>query len=237
MRVNVLYDQAFVDRFGSDYMNILQSVFSNNTNGISIGSVLKDNFGISLKTTYTSTAYQSLPYVQNCEHKNDINTICKDCKDISNDDDVTECQNGLHHKSETHMIDEILNSYLSDSSNINILFTGQITCHYVDETNEETLEHSRYHSPAHAYGWGTINGNRILILTYKNRTEVIYDLYDNIIRTTTHEILHNLGVQHCDKNNLCIMVSQTQSITANLSMCTSCCSTANANKIHLYNHQ
>ena len=38
-------------------MDILQSVFSNNTNGLSIGSVLKDNFGISLKITYTSTPY------------------------------------------------------------------------------------------------------------------------------------------------------------------------------------
>lgn len=228
MRMNVLYDQALADRY-SNYMNLLHSIYSENSIGVSIASVFKERFGISLRVTYTASVYDSYPYSQNCQHKNNINTVCNDCKNQSNESALIECQNGLHHKSERKILRAIELKALYESTQIEILFTGHRTC--ADDDNS-------VHRPT---GWSigltTPNYNRTLIMAYHYSTDFENDNFDYIIATVAHETLHIFGAPHCTATGVCIMQSANLSSKQNLSMCDACRNYVNQNKYKLYLHQ
>lgn len=239
MRLNVLYDQAFVNRFGSDYMNILQSVFCDNSIGVSIAEVFKNNFGISVKTNFSSISYQSYTYTQDCLHKNNLDTICLDCKNVGFNSDEEECQSGLHHKNEAKILFSLPENPLSTSTEVNILFTGFNTCN-IKEKEEDGIISIKHQDYPTAHGLANLNHNQIEIIAYTRYSDLVSsasDKFDKIMRTTAHEILHTLGVVHCENEHSCIMKAQTYLPTVHLLMCDICRGTANANKINLYYHQ
>lgn len=114
------------------------------------------------------------------------------------------------------------------TTNINILFSGYKGCY----ANEEMTNHEEVSANA----WANVSGNRILILTYTRRNDLPNGDFDEITRTTTHEILHTLGVGHCDDGKNCIMLKSGGTVTTELMMCNECQSIANGNKLTLYYH-
>ena len=225
LNVSVIYDQGFVDRYGSPYLNKLKSVYGNNSNGISFSSVFYDRFGIRLDVSFSSTVYQSYPYTNSCIHKNAIDTYCTDCKNVASDSDYVECSNGLHHKAELSFLGCVPNGQLlKNGEQTNILYTGHRGC-YSDGSS---------HSTQHAYGWAYTGGNRIVVMSALFNTPLSSGNIDDILKTTVHEHLHNFGASHCDKSEDCIMSKNTSTINVNLTMCTACRNTVNQNKYQLY---
>lgn len=225
LNVSVIYDQGFIDRYGSAYLNTLKSVYGNNSAGISFSSVFYDRFGIRLDVDFSSTVYQSYPYTNSCTHKNAIDTYCNDCKNAASDSDFVECSNGLHHKAELSFLASVPNGQLlKNGEQTNILYTGHRGC-YSDGSS---------HSTQHAYGWAYTGGNRIVVMSALFDTPLSNGNIDGILRTTVHEHLHNFGAPHCDKSEDCIMSKNTSDINANLKMCTACRNIVNQNKYHLY---
>ena len=238
MRMNVLHDASFEDTY-SNYLELLKAIYSENSAGNSIASVFKDRFGIALRVTYTTETYESYPYIENCVHKTSIETICKDCKNAGSHSDAIECWEGLHHKSELSLLGTIPYSCLYNSTYTNILFTAYKCCYgFVvrnddGSINEEQSVHQDY---PYANGWTTTNHNRIIIMAYTQRDNLPNNV-DGIMRTTAHETLHTFGAHHCNAANPCIMNSQNTSVTLNLTMCDTCQSIVNENKLELYKHE
>ncbi|CDC70609.1 unknown [Candidatus Colimorpha enterica] len=93
----VNYDPAFVTRYSS-YLNILNKIFNGNSIGKTPESFFMNNYGIHLNVTINQSSYQSHPYVSNCTHKNNINTLCLDCKNIGTGTGAFRCYMAYHHK-------------------------------------------------------------------------------------------------------------------------------------------
>lgn len=239
MRMNVLYDDSFVDEYPS-YMDLLRAIYSDNSIGNSIVSVFKDRFGIALRVTYTTTIFESFPYTENCIHKASIETMCMDCKNAGSDIDAVECRADLHHKSELSMLGTIPYTLLYNSTYTNILFTAYKGCYGVvtrDEDGNLDTEKTWHNYEPHAHGWAANSCNKIIILAYTYRDNLSNNDFDGIIRTTAHETLHTLGADHCDTSSSCIMNSQSVQVSQNLTICATCCNTVNTNKFWLYRHQ
>ncbi len=246
MRLNVLYDQAFVDRFGiAEYQNVLHLVFSENMRGISIAEVLKENYGIAFRLTYTSTTCQSYPYAQYCLHKNDMNAGCEDCKNADTDHIVVECQGGLHHKSEHTFLRTFPDIYIEEMPYINILFTGQQTCkgeflkdengNYIRDPETGELEFIHHHNVV--FGMASLLYNEVVIYTYKERNKIKVNSYTGIIATTLHELTHSMNVEDGCIQTDCIMYSDIENVEVTLYLCDECRGTADSNKFRFYNHQ
>lgn len=236
LRVNVMYDQSFADRFGTEYANILHEIFADH----SMRETFKIYYGFAFRVSFDAIPHQSYPYIENCVHKNDLDTICHDCKNNSNSDEFTECLNGYHHKNETRILDSVPCTDLLDSAQVNILFTGYNTCYA--GTDEDSG--SQFHQDVpYAYGWAVLNYNSVAIIAFTLYTDITSnttDKYDKIIETITHELSHNLGADHCNDNGYgddCIMGKSTPTVIRNLIMCDTCQTTINNNKLKLYNHQ
>ena len=223
---NVIYDQGFVDRYGSSYLDVLESIYSDNSIGISFSSVLKERFGIRLHVNFSSSTFESYPYTNNCIHKNQIDTYCLDCKNAASDSTETECTNGLHHKAETKFLEQIPNTeLLSNTNRIDILYTGHRGCYYNDEK----------HIEQYANGWAPVGGSKIVIMAGLFDVPLKNGDINSILGTVVHESLHCFGAEHCDGSESCIMIIQESTVTANLKMCRTCINVVNANKHKLYN--
>lgn len=227
MNINVLYDQAFIDRFGaSNYKNVLQAMYSENSTGLSLKSVFKDRFGIRVNVVFSNTVYQSYPYIEDCAHKNQIDNYCLNCKNVAGYSIQEACASGLHHKSEDYILGTLPDLYLDQSTEIQILHTGFRACYY--HTSGDHAQRS----------YGLTSGyerNSVAIFCELYTADIINDYYDAVIKTITHELLHTLGAPHCLNN--CIMCSSQGTLTISaLMMCESCSNIANSNKIQLYYH-
>ncbi len=230
MHMNVMYDWAFKEQY-SNYMELLYSIYSDNSIGTSVAGVLKDRFGISLRVTYNTSVYASYPVIEECDLQHSITELCSDCKDIDDEIDAIECAAGLHHKSEISILSEIDFTALYDSTETNVLFTGYSTCY------SNGVSH-QYESSA--YGWSKTGHSKILILTnqfYNRLSSNSSDKFDRIMSTLTHETLHTLGVSHCNNYGACIMDTPETNTFQNLTMCNICFQIANQNKFRLYHHE
>lgn len=238
MRMNVMYDQSFVDRY-PNYLTVLSSVYSENSIGNSIADVLKERYGVLLRVTYSNSVYNSYPYIENCTYKTSVDTICKDCKGQARDFEAVECRAGYHHKAEIAMLDMIQHDSIQTSVQTNILFTDYKTCYgYVvrDENGVLDLSQTIHEDSSRTNAWSFVSGSGILVLADNLRSNFSNQNFDNVIRTTMHEMLHTVGVPHCD-SVVCIMNSQEINVTQNLSMCEECQDVFEQNKLKLYNHQ
>ena len=224
LNLTVRYDPALTTRLGSDYRNKLLAVFDNNSVGKSTKQFLLENFGIHLEILFPSTTppYMSYPYTKNCNHKNEINTLCFDCKNLGSSNDIQNCSNGYHHKRETEFL--MPSIPLEDSQYVNILFTGHKGCYSSSTT------HINY---GYAYAWTTTAGNSIAVLS---------ELFpwmsnnDKIVFVVSHEILHTLSASNHSGGNCIMDAASNLNVQQNLAICQSCLTTVNSNKVKLYNH-
>lgn len=224
LKIRVMYDAAFITRYGSSALDKLEAIYGNNSAGNSFQSVFKDRFGIKVDVDIASL-FNPYPYQCGCRYRNAVDLLCIDCKNADNKSDAIECQNGLHHKSETHMLSSIGDStLLQNADETNILYTGQIGC-YSDGVN---------HRQKSYYGWAYVGGNNIIIMTSLFKDDLDDNFINNILRTTVHEHMHCFGTGHCSSSQ-CIMNKNTPEINAALSMCTNCRDEIDENKLKLYN--
>lgn len=243
MRINAYYDQSFCTLYGTlygtNYLNVLHSIFGNNSINNSIAKLYKERFGILVKVSYNQAIATSYPEIHTCTYVNSIETLCNDCHNEGSDIPAVECRSGLHHKAELSFLGTIPNEYLYNSSQINMYFTGYKACYGVVNRDEfdEIIDSETYHQNApYANAWSGTNRNDVLILAYTARDNIATGNYDTIIKTVSHELLHNLSVQHCDGSVPCIMKGANTYICQNLPICDICYGTANSNKLKLYNH-
>lgn len=224
LKINVVYDQGFIDRYGSTYMEVLNMIYGNNSNNISFASVFKERFGIKVKVNISQAVHSSYPYEQECIYKHDIDTYCYDCKNEMNESAVTECSSGKHHKAELSMLGQLPYQSLENANNTTILYTGHRGCCTDGNT----------HTTQYAYGWSSTNCNRIVILSALFEQNIKNSDINGVLRTTVHEHMHSLGAPHCDQTEDCIMSKNTPTINANLTMCSTCQNIVNNNKFKLY---
>ena len=224
LNLTVRYDPALTTRLGSDYRNKLLAVFDNNSVGKSTKQFLLENFGIHLEILFPSSTppYMSYPYTKNCNHRNEINTLCFDCKNLGSSNDIQNCSNGYHHKRETKFL--MPSIPLEDSQYVNILFTGHNGC-YSSSTKHITT--------GYAYAWTTAAENSIAVLS------ALFPWMSNndkIVFIVSHEILHTLSASDHSGGNCIMDTASNLNVQQNLVICQSCLTTANSNKVKLYNH-
>ena len=225
LHISVIFDQGFVDRYGSAYKDYLKAVYGNNSKGLSFSNVFKERFGIRLDVVFSNTVNKSYPYVNNCNYKDEFDTYCNNCNNPTSKNTVNDCENGLHHKAELKFLEQVPNGQLLENGKqTNILYTGHRGC-YTDGSS---------HSFQHAYGWSYISGNQIVVMAALFDSNLLSGNIDNILRTTVHEHLHSFGAPHCDKSEDCIMSKNEPSINVNLKMCSVCKKIVNENKYKLY---
>ena len=237
--MNVLHDTSFEQSY-SNYLELLKTIYSDNSVGNSIASVFKDRFGITLRVTYSTTSYVSFPYIENCIYKSSIETICMDCKNEESEIDAVECCANLHHKSELSLLRTIPYTYLYNSTYTNILFTAYKGCYGVvarDENGDLDMNKTHHQDFPYASGWSSINCNRISIMAYTYHNELLNNNFDGIMRTIAHETLHTFGASHCNESNYCIMNSADPQVKQNLTMCETCQNKVNDSKLGLYGHK
>ena len=219
LNLTVRYDPAFNSRYGQ---SALQYAFQTNSSGKSVSSFYMEHFGIHVNVTYTQSTHQTYPYQNNCVHKNNFDTICFDCKNQSSQDVETECANGYHHKRDSRMM--MSSVPLEESSSINIVFTGHSSC---------TIS-GGVHKTNTVFGISTVFANSVLIIAPMHSAFTASP--NEIIDTTTHELLHVIGrVGHCTNTN-CIMSLRYGSISTGMPLCSECKMFATAGKYNLYNH-
>mgnify|MGYP001431295929 CR=1 FL=1 len=224
LNLTVRYDPALTTRLGSDYRNKLLAVFDNNSVGKSTKQFLLENFGIHLEILFPSSTppYMSYPYTKNCNHRNEINTLCFDCKNLGSSNDIQNCSNGYHHKRETKFL--MPSIPLEDSQYVNILFTGHKGCYSSSTTHITT---------GYAYAWTTAAENSIAVLS------ALFPWMSNndkIVFIVSHEILHTLSASDHSGGNCIMDTASNLNVQQNLVICQSCLTTANSNKVKLYNH-
>lgn len=224
LNLTVRYDPALTTRLGSDYRNKLLAVFDNNSVGKSTKQFLLENFGIHLEILFPSSTppYMSYPYTKNCNHRNEINTLCFDCKNLGSSNDIQNCSNGYHHKRETKFL--MPSIPLEDSQYVNILFTGHKGCYSSSTTHITT---------GYAYAWTTTAENSIAVLS------ALFPWMSNndkIVFVVSHEILHTLSASDHSGGNCIMDAASNLNVQQNLVICQSCLTTANSNKVKLYNH-
>lgn len=236
LNFNVMYDQAFIDRFGEDeYMDVLKNIYAKTSAGeATIPQVLKERYGILVTVTYASNIYESFPYTQNCIHKNNIDTACEDCKNEGSGgaDPVGDCEDGYHHKAIQKILTDLPLISTSVSTQINVLYTGHNTCYY-DDKDKEHIE---------VNGLSQNMKNGIVIDASKFGTEINNGDYTSIRKTVLHELLHTFGVNHCaeDENIFCIMNLETKDkydTKQNLLICSDCHNMLKSHLLYIYYHE
>lgn len=224
LNLSIKYDKALTTRLGSDYRDKLLAVFDNNSIGKSTKQFMLEEFGIHLEILFplNTSAYWSYPYTENCDHKNEIDTLCFDCKNLGSSDDQQNCNNGYHHKREDRFLMPAIP--LENSQLVNIMFTGHKGC-YSSSTRHVTF--------GYAYAWTATTKNSIAVLTemfpwMRNN--------DKVIAVVSHEILHTLSARDHSNGNCLMNASSNFGAQQNFEICQSCLATVNSNKAKLYNH-
>ncbi len=225
MRVEVLYDDAFVQRFGENsYREILSSIYNEDTSVGSFAWFFKEKFGICVKVSISSKDDYSYPDIANCEHKNSINTICHDCKNVSDQTLEEEHNLGLHHKDEDSFFDTLDEVLLQNSEKIKILHTGHIACALGDTGD---------HIDGYAMGRGDTGMDSAVIYTAAIPNDE--NFLERMKCVAAHETIHVLGVyNHCHPNR-CIMGDHVD-VMETMPLCSECEEMVNNNKIKLYGH-
>ncbi len=251
LQLNILYDQALVDRYPSSYRQILNNIyFTNNSNNRSLKLTYKQRFGIKLKIVISSSTFVSYPEAHNCsltgaEH---IDNYCLGYNCDVYDDSVSEptstneaeliakhyqdCSNGLHHKYEWAFLDNIPDTSNSPIKNqCNVLHTGYHACNYGYDSDNQPFHHSTLYGGAYLPGTSAVIFNHHFLFT----TESTETDYDTLIKVVAHEICHNFGVDHCLSAE-CIMTKKTNGNESyqNHVVCTQCMNAFKTQKFRLY---
>lgn len=238
MRLQVRYDQAFVDRFGNNkYMNILKAIYSDSSYGYSIVNVFKNRFGIAVRITFNSTVYETNPYVNDCAQKNNFDEYCLDCKSRGSGNDALDCENGFHHKRTTAMLDAISpRNDLSKSNYTNVVYTGHKCCtsEIVRDSTGNIV--SSKHCAGGLNGFSYRSSNVTLVFASVYNDELLNERYDNIMRTTTHELLHTFGIPDENHGDQCILSNQSPNTSGKLLMCDKCLQLVKEHRLWLYQH-
>jgi len=249
--MNILYDQAFIDRHGSsNYHNVIEYMFGDNSVNYSVAKSLFDNVGIRMNYTYESTSlepFASFPYEKGCLKRNDITATCLNqfsdislynCSTTGQNTEADDCNAGLHHKRWTKFDDNLPTS----DSYISILFTGHRGCGVSSQTSLHT-------ESANVAGFAG-NKEKIVILGQSGiNTDGNFEA-----QLLLHEMIHVLGVPE-DAYNYndqsipqfdpakayrmeCVMGFYRASpiIRDNLVICSNCINIIMLNKYRFYNH-
>lgn len=224
----VNYDPAFVTRYSS-YLNILNKIFNGNSIGKTPESFFMNNYGIHLNVTINQSSYQSHPYVSNCTHKNNINTLCLDCKNIGTGTGAFRCYMAYHHKGVRLLLPDP--KILEEQTNVCLLYTGHKSCDF------SVINNTIFHEPDNSIrGISVSLRNSVAVFSHQFVSDLNTNNIDMILRTTIHELIHVLGrAGHCQNAN-CIMYTTDSYVAKNLLVCSACSALVNQNKSALFNN-
>ena len=224
----VNYDPAFVTRHSS-HLNILNKIFNGNSIGKTPESFFLNNYGIHLNVTINQSSYQSHPYVTNCNHKNNINTLCLDCKNIGTGTDAFRCYMAYHHKGVRLLLPDP--KILEEQTNVCLLYTGHKSCDF------SVINNTIFHEPDNSIrGISVSLRNSVAVFSHQFVSDLNTNNIDMILRTTIHELIHILGRDgHCQNAN-CIMYTTNSYVAKNLLVCSACSALVNQNKSALFNN-
>lgn len=224
----VNYDPAFVTRYSS-YLNILNKIFNGNSIGKTPESFFMNNYGIHLNVTINQSSYQSHPYVSNCTHKNNINTLCLDCKNIGTGTGAFRCYMAYHHKGVRLLLPD--SKILEEQTNVCLLYTGHKSCDF------SVINNTIFHEPDNSIrGISVSLRNSVAVFSHQFVSDLNTNNIDMILRTTIHELIHVLGrAGHCQNAN-CIMYTTDSYVAKNLLVCSACSALVNQNKSALFNN-
>lgn len=192
--IKILYDQAFVDRHGSsNYMNVLNHVFGDNSIGNSIADALFNQLKIRFSFTFESTStntFKSYPYANGCLRCSDKDDFCLNhssnsssytCSTLNQTTVFNDCTNSLHHK----RWDIFDNNIPASSSYIPILFTGHNGCGVDTKGTESTLDDE--HIVAQVAGYANWKGGTCIVILNRGN---VSSTGDGSARLLLHEIIH-----------------------------------------------
>lgn len=224
----VNYDPAFVTRYSS-YLNILNKIFNGNSIGKTPESFFMNNYGIHLNVTINQSSYQSHPYVSNRTHKNNINTLCLDCKNIGTGTGAFRCYMAYHHKGVRLLLPDP--KILEEQTNVCLLYTGHKSCDF------SVINNTIFHEPDNSIrGISVSLRNSVAVFSHQFVSDLNTNNIDMILRTTIHELIHVLGrAGHCQNAN-CIMYTTDSYVAKNLLVCSACSALVNQNKSALFNN-
>ena len=206
LNLNVYYDQAFVDLYEEIEMTAggaIDNIFKNNTLGAdnyrSISQAFKESLGIRLNAVVNTSVFESFPYTQDCDYKDDPLTPCQNCKNSyveAYENNGSEeaialeyCKNGYHHKCSN----KIIKSTPASNTTINILFTGHKT-----SCSLENIETAHAIEPGElGRAEGVASGNRCAV--YLSEFSSIQN-YQVLKIVAIHEITHLINGQHHYEN-------------------------------------
>ena len=243
MVIDVMYDQAFVDRHGGrDGMERhLNSVIHGSTSqGNSISSVMLQRYGVHVQFNVRSTVFASFPYTQNCQLINDRNFTCNNYQSIEMHGSfncqhwnvlpsgfiIANCEGGGHHKSSRHgMLWNLPTERMPiiNSIQASLLFSGHRTCAVNNDGNHVFT----------VAGWAR-NRNRGTSMTVHMaaRADQSVERYRTLV---LHEMLHLFEAPD-HSNDSCIMNNGAELIHS-LHVCTTCNSTIRRYTHRLFNHR
>lgn len=250
--IKILYDQAFVDKYSAtEYMEVLNHTFGNNSINNSIGNAIFEQLGIRFSWTFESTpnnTFASYPYYKGCLECDDLTTFCENhysdnsqytCSTSGQTTISTDCVNGLHHK-RWGMFDDNISA---SSSYIPILFTGHTGCS-IDSTSGE-------HVNASVAGYANYLGGTCIVILSQGG---VSSSGDESARLLLHEMMHILyvedntqeynkyGHQDYDPTKVyrmnCVMGfnRRSEDVQQNLTICDYCKNVAKLHKYSFYNH-
>ena len=224
----VNYDPAFATRYSS-HLNILNKIFNGNSIGKTPESFFMNNYGIHLNVTINQSSYQSHPYVTNCTHKNNINTLCLDCKNIGTGTDAFRCYMAYHHKGVRLLLPDP--KILEEQTNVCLLYTGHKSCDF------SVINNTIFHEPDNSIRGVSVSlRNSVAVFSHQFVSDLNTNNIDMILRTTIHELIHVLGRDgHCQNAN-CIMYTTNSYVAKNLLVCSACSALVNQNKSALFNN-
>lgn len=254
--VQILYDQAFIDKNSSvGHMAVLNHVFGNNSIGNSIKQALFDQLGVRFTLEYVSTSsntFSSYPYYKECLECSNREALCENhssvsssytCSNTGHSTMLNDCNGGLHHKRWNYFN---YNMPVS-SSYIPILFTGHIGCN-VDTKGTDNISDDE-HVGANVAGFDS-GKNRIVILSQGE----VSSTGDWSARLLLHEIIHTFNAHDNTQNYTnqagndydpsqeyrmnCVMGYNRNStnVMQNLTICEYCRNIAKLYKYSFYNH-
>lgn len=188
-----------------------------------------NNYGIHLNVTINQSSYQSHPYVTNCNHKNNINTLCLDCKNIGTGTDAFRCYMAYHHKGVRLLLPDP--KILEEQTNVCLLYTGHKSCDF------SVINNTIFHEPDNSIrGISVSLRNSVAVFSHQFVSDLNTNNIDMILRTTIHELIHILGRDgHCQNAN-CIMYTTNSYVAKNLLVCSACSALVNQNKSALFNN-
>ena len=255
MNVNVIYDQAFRDRRGSNnntWTWINTALTGYNTSGRSIQQMMVMEFGVFMNFNVVTTAQASLLTQVNCNHASNRNALCFNTSTttsyncttvpINSGQWVTEARClATHHKSDVRMLERITLLNGIPTTHVNLAFTGHNTCFAWGNTSSLT---DWEHIVGGSWGADGITmqaWNTAMIMTNPGVPNSSDALSNNQIKMVVlHELLHlfsapdHYGGASLGERDNCIFGNNMYSQN-NFQLCNDCRNTIQAN-INRYNH-